>query len=381
MPTYQCTAACKHCGSYSGPKVNQWLDPDLMLAGIDQAIDAGYKVVVFTGGEPTLAGETLLRGIRLASSRGVCTRVVTNAWWATGEEAADAKLKELIDAGLVEINFSTGDEHARFVPVDNVLWACRAAAKIPLKTIVVMVETVAARTITSQTLFNHPQYRQIRREFPRANVRVIQSPWMPISPQMTTQYPDGMATVKKNLPAHTGCTSCLRTTTLGADGRIGVCCGLGMRSIPELQVGRIGEITIAEADRLGEDDFLKRWIQVEGPERILAWAATKNPEIQWEGMYAHRCQSCMRLYKDPKVRQVIADHHQEKMADVILGEFLLYEYDYARANDETAGEGAGSDEPWPFAIAENGEAAAGLDLPAAPAPVTTSQPESFPIVV
>jgi hypothetical protein len=154
-----------------------------------------------------------------------------------------------------------------------------------------------------------------------------------------------------------------------------------MRSIPELQVGRIGEITIAEADRLGEDDFLKRWIQVEGPERILAWAATKDPEIQWEGMYAHRCQSCMRLYKDPKVRQVIADHHQEKMADVILGEFLLYEYDYARANDETAGEGAGSDEPWPFAIAENGEAAAGLDLPAAPAPVTTSQPESFPIVV
>lgn len=378
MPTYQCTAACMHCGSYSSPKVNQWLDPELMLAGINQAIDAGYKVVVFTGGEPTLAGETLLRGIRLASSRGVCTRIVTNAWWATDEEAADRKLKELVDAGLVEINYSTGDEHARFVPVDNILRGCRAAAKIPLKTIMVMVETVANRTVTKHTVFNHAEYQTIKKEFPRARVRVIESPWMPISPRKKSEYPAGMATESKNLPGHTGCTSCLGTTTMQADGRIAACCGLGMRSIPELQLGRLGEISIADADRVAENDFLKRWIRVEGPEKILAWAATKNPQIEWEGMYAHRCQSCMRMYKDPEVRKVIQDHHQEKMADVLMGEFLLFEYDYGRAEDETAGEGAGSDEPWPQTLSEQTFATSGP--PVSPELAAAHSSDLFPIL-
>src|SRR5581483_3585800 len=47
---------------------------DLMLRVIGEAADNGYKVVVFTGGEPTLAGADLLEGIRLARSRGLVAR-------------------------------------------------------------------------------------------------------------------------------------------------------------------------------------------------------------------------------------------------------------------------------------------------------------------
>jgi hypothetical protein len=315
-----------------------------MLSAINQAIDAGYEVVVFTGGEPTLAEETLLQGIRLASSRGTRTRVVTNAWWAKDEDAADRQIAKLIEAGLVEINISTGDEHARFVPLENALWACRAAAKIPLESIVIIVETLAERTITKHTLFNHAQFQRIRREFPSARVVVIESPWMPLSPSKTSHYTEGMATVSQNLPVRTGCMNCLGTTTLQPDGKISACCGTGMRSIPELYLGNIGEITIDEADRRGRDDFLKRWIRVEGPERILAWAATKDPQIRWEGMYANRCQSCMRMYMDPKVRKAILEHHEEKMAEVLTAEWLLYDYevepvdDSARDGISTAGD-------------------------------------------
>jgi len=341
MPTYQCTAACTHCGTYSNPKQTTWLDADKMLAAIEQALDSDYKVVVFTGGEPTLAGEDLLRGIRLVDSRGVCSRVVTNAWWATDEAAADSKLAELVSAGLKEINFSTGDQHARFVPVDNIMRGARAAAKIPLKTIVIMMETVEERTITKETILQHPEYKRIQQEFPRAKVRIVESPWMPLSPRMVTKYPPGMAVSKTNLPIHTGCSSCLGTTTVQADGRIAACCGLGMRSIPELQLGHVRDTTIREADERGENDFLKRWIRVEGPEKILAWASRHDPEIVWEDMYAHRCQSCMRLYKDPKVRSVIREHHQEKIPDVIFSEWLLYHYEQAgpAADESVSGEG------------------------------------------
>jgi hypothetical protein len=97
-----------------------------------------------------------------------------------------------------------------------------------------------------------------------------------------------------------------------------------MRLIPELNIGSIEDTTIFDAIRDGETDLLKRWIRMEGPEKILAWAASKDSSIEWEGQYAHRCQACLRLYKDDAVRAVIREHHMEKMPDVIYGEYLLY---------------------------------------------------------
>lgn len=69
---------------------------------------------------------------------------------------------------------------------------------------------------------------------------------------------------------------------------------------------------------------------MDGPDKILAWASTHDPEIKWEDMYTHQCQACFRLYKDHKVRKVIAEHHQEKIADVFFAEWLLFNH---RPND------------------------------------------------
>ncbi|MBB4910085.1 hypothetical protein [Actinophytocola algeriensis] len=49
-----------------------------------------------------------------------------------------------------------------------------------------------------------------------------------------------------------------------------------------------------------------------------------DPSIEWENMYAHRCQACKRLYSDEAVRAVIAAHHQKKIADVLFKEWLLF---------------------------------------------------------
>ncbi len=65
----------------------------------------------------------------------------------------------------------------------------------------------------------------------------------------TNSYRDGSTVNWGNVATRTGCTSILSTTAVQADGRIGACCGLGMRTVPELQVGRVGFTTIAEADR------------------------------------------------------------------------------------------------------------------------------------
>ena len=43
-------------------------------------------------------------------------------------------------------------------------------------------------------------------------------------------------------------------------------------------------------------------------------------------MYGHKCQACIRLYKDEKVRNIIREHHKEKIADVFFAEWLIYSY-------------------------------------------------------
>ncbi len=341
MPTYQCTAACQHCGTYSHPKEKTRLPEEMLISGIDQAVASGYKLIVFTGGEPTLAGPILLRAIERAARSSVMTRVVTNAWWATSDAAADRKIRELTVAGLREINFSTGDEHAKYVPLENVLRAARAAARAKLSGICIMVELVNERRISKATLESHPIYQSIQKEIPCAGIRILESPWMPLVPDAISHYPNGLAVNASNLATRTGCNSCLTTTTLQADGRLAACCGLGMRRIPELQMGNIESMRLAEADEIAENDFLKRWIRVEGPEKILAWAASHDSSIAWENMYAHRCQACIRIYKDPKVRAVVQDHHMEKIADVVFAEWLLYQFRDADDNNSQKSDAEG----------------------------------------
>jgi organic radical activating enzyme len=326
MPTWQCTAECANCGTLSSPRETTRLPLEQILSAIEQAAtDNSFKAVVFTGGEATLAGKNLIVAIEKATSLGLPTRIVTNAHWASSQDLADSRVAELVLAGLKEINYSTGDQHTKFVPIENIIRASRAALKHKLAPFI-MIETLNERSITKATLEEHPDFVKLRYDYAEASINISESPWMPLSPFTQFEYPENMAVNKSNLASRSGCESILSTTTIQANGMIGVCCGLGMRLVPELQSGSIYDTTIADAEEKARNDFLKLWIKVEGPEKILAWAATHDPSIEWENMYSHRCQACLRLYQDPKVGEIIREHHQEKIADVLLGEWLLYKY-------------------------------------------------------
>ncbi len=63
---------------------------------------------------------------------------------------------------------------------------------------------------------------------------------------------------------------------------------------------------------------MKIWIAVEGPDKILAWAASKDPLIKWENRFAHHCHACLMLFRDQRVRDVIRNHYQEKVPEILL---------------------------------------------------------------
>jgi pyruvate-formate lyase-activating enzyme len=325
MLTYACPAECTNCGTSSSPRDKNSLNLDVVMRGIEQAKQLGFVNIVFTGGEATLRWNDLLAAIKYADKLELPTRLVTNAHWAINPAVAAEKLDKLLQAGLKEINFSTGDEHVRFVPLERVIYAAITAVERKLIAHV-MVELRSKSRISKKSILDHYLIQQLSEEKKKL-IQPTESPWMPLNPLHSESYPDGIAINSSNLSSCVGCESVLQTYTLQADGRIGACCGLGMRLIPELDVGKIkGEDFLSEAIQVAEEDFLKVWMHYKGPEKILAWAAQYNPEISWENMYGHRCQSCIRIYQDSKIHDVIREHYHEIIPELLQSVWLRDHY-------------------------------------------------------
>lgn len=315
MPTFQCNAECSNCGTFSNPRVKTHLQEDLLLSAIDEAKSLGFFNVVFTGGEPTLRWGIVLEGISYAKSLGLHTRIVTNAYWAKSEIVAEKKLKKLMDAGLNEINFSTGDEHSEYIPINRIINACKASYKLGLD-FHVNIEGTSRNAIKKEHFVNNILLSEIPKSV--LDSRFEESPWMPLSPEETEEYNKDWYITEANLAACTGCSSVLQTIVVQGDGKIGACCGLGLNKIDELNVGQIGDITpIQSAIDIAENDLLILLLHYMGPEKILAWSSAKDSSIEWEGMYAHRCQACKRLYSDPKVANVLNKHIDELTPNLI----------------------------------------------------------------
>jgi hypothetical protein len=103
-----------------------------------------------------------------------------------------------------------------------------------------------------------------------------------------------------------------KTLDLTPSHKVGLCCGLTRERIPEMnQSWRSGNLeqVLGEAGR----DFMKIWIAGDGPERILAWAGSKNPAVVWENKYSHHCHACLALYADEAVRETIKQHYHDRV--------------------------------------------------------------------
>ena len=335
MLTYRCNAQCAECGTFSSPHDKNDITLDTALSAIDWAEAEGMKQVIFTGGEPTLRWDDLVASVRHAAGKGMSTRIVSNAQWATTPKKAEEGIKTLRDAGLHEINYSTGDEHLRFVPLDHILNAVQAAVAVKMPC--ALMFELRANSRVDEAALQEKLAALAPEEEMEKYFTFIRSPWMPIRPDNIEAYPEGLYANKGNVAHRQGCESVLSNYVVQGSGKIAPCCGLGMRTVAELQIGDAleeggdGKTPLARAIEEGESDLFLYALHKIGPEKIVAWAATKDDSIKWEDMYAHRCQACMRLYRDPKVKQVLIDHIQELMAEMVYGGMVLRRFEQLAA--------------------------------------------------
>lgn len=323
LPTYRCTAACANCCFGSHPWVEGRIDQETILRCIRETAAIGtVHLVAFSGGECFLLGDDLIEAIALANRLGFATRCVSNGYWATSLPVAMRFLSKFAAAGLSEINFSTGDNHAAFVPIDNIINGAIAASRLGVG-LAIMVELCAERKVTRADILSNPRFLAHFGESPK-NISVFESPWIPMdegAPDVS--YDQEFLTTKKNVSSKRGCESILQTIVLTPQKVIKACCGITSDQIPELQLGNLETSSVGALFAPAYEDFLKVWIAVDGPERILEWCARHDPEIEWENRFAHQCHACQFLYSDGRVRDVLRKYYETMVADVLLRFTLL----------------------------------------------------------
>lgn len=127
MVTYWCNARCAFCYVYSSPDRGGRLPRDdavRIWAELDRLAAAHGRTmrIHLAGGEPFGDWPHLLSIVRAARDAGLTPleKVETNAFWATSDGLARARLEQLTALGMEKLVVSADVYHQEFIPIERV---------------------------------------------------------------------------------------------------------------------------------------------------------------------------------------------------------------------------------------------------------------------
>jgi pyruvate-formate lyase-activating enzyme len=336
LGTYRCTAACRQCCFESSPTVRGQLSLVEIRRAIDQAreLSASLRVVVFSGGEATLLRDTLFAAVRYCRERGLRTRLVSNGSWGKSATSSRRFVARLAEAGLTELNLSTGPEHQQWVPLRSVENAARAAVEHGLRTVVSVESTADGQSAKEE----YASLAGLAQQHPES-LRLIYSSWMTFK----TSGP-GDAERPRSVPREVfgPCEQLFKNIVVTPHRAISACCGLTFEHIAEMKVGELAETSssndLARAYQATLNDFSKIWLAVEGPAAMLRHALGAAAADSLIASSRHICEVCALLHQNDEaaaaLRRIYVRH-----APGVLQRFGLKTFESqlpAEAIDEAA---------------------------------------------
>ena len=307
IPTYRCNAACEQCCFESNPKIKHRLSLEEMITRVDEALDAFPEiyVLVVSGGECFLLGDDLIQVLRHAASRGLYTRCVSNGFWGRTETTAKRIVQSLVDAGIREMNFSTGKDHQQWVPVDHVVRAAGEVAAAGIVTLITIEADDDGDDLARQVIARD----DVKGLLKQPNFSIQTNTWMPFRPDAQGRGPG---------PKERGCDQLFNNYVITPHEMLSACCGLTFEHIPEMKLADLsggGDVRTAYLSQL--DDFLKIWIHIDGPTEIMRRLFGVEAIDETLAGVNHICQSCAILHKHPGVREALIDRYHEFVPEVL----------------------------------------------------------------
>jgi hypothetical protein len=295
----------------------------LELETVKTAIDEASRLptvnsVGFTGGDPFLLADIVAGGLAYAKDKGLTTRVVTSAYWATKLQRAIDKLRPLVEAGLDEICLSYDDSHVAFIKEDNIVNAYRAAEHFGIKTTIYMSTDVNDRIDG-----DYVRRRLDATELTNPRLLIIESKVTSTGRAEASSTPTLRQQRAERGGTYRGpCPSMLRQPSVTPTGKILPCCG----TIPfreGLCIGEVGIDSIDQAMIAAYHDDLYKWIAFEGPVSVLLQitADTDAPlrETDLDGI----CHACDVLFSSPKYLALARKYLRRKAPSLRVQEAVL----------------------------------------------------------
>jgi hypothetical protein len=304
--TSQCTATCDHCSMNSSPQRRERLSLDTITLAIDELhAKSPLSVVIFAGGEPTLMGETLLDAIAHADALGILTRIVTNASWAISENKARAKVRELRQAGLGELNISADDYHLPFIPFANVVRAWHAAKGLGFSSVVIANCFGPESLVTPEFVMEGLGESLPMRFDDNGASGPLPSPAADGTVYMiSNSYLQLLGRAHSRIGAESvifpptpdtlagGCPWTVRSAALSPRGKLVACCGIEAEGNAVLDFGLIESGGVQALVERADRDIIVSAIALLGPYYLQQFVRERRPDIAFRPRYATVCEIC-----------------------------------------------------------------------------------------
>lgn len=295
VTTFRCNASCEGCCFGCNPNAEKSMTISEIKYYIDTCLQE-YKdsisLVVLTGGECMIDKETTRQAIIYATSLGLTTRIVTNAFWAKSYQDAILTMKDLKNCGLSEINFSTGKEHRKFIKFRNVRNAAVASVKLGYKPYINWEFHPDHVDSVYSTLINDKIFYQY---ILNGDIQIENGIWMTdnsnkININNTPNYENNKS-----------CPNLFNSIPINPYGDVMTCCGLINERSPFFRLGNLlSQPNIKLIYEQSFKDFLKIWIHTDGPNNIIK---ILNSSQEWDVQYKNRhiCETCRDLISNPNI--------------------------------------------------------------------------------
>lgn len=281
-------------------------------------------------------GDDLLEAISYCSARGLLTRLVTNAAWATSDASAKGVIRDLRDAGLSEINFSTDDFHCSWIPFENIERAWKASKGEGFSSVLIATcssflgkmtpDEIQERLGESIEIYvNTSEADNAIGFLPNGETRYLISVSQLSKIGRGTSLPDSYFPPYANFQKsklYGSCPNLMDPPTLNPDGTLGVCCGLNTEGNPILNLGCAQDVLAGRGFHLDEfQGFVLRAIRTIGPAYLYHLASERASGVA--RMQARNvCEICERLTTDDKLLSSLRSKKEIIAQQMERSEFL-----------------------------------------------------------
>ena len=295
--SFACNFQCDHCITHSGPDVPEEMGVSEGVRFLEEASDAGIKVIVFGGGEPFLFVEEMLQLVECASSLGMFTSMVSNGFWGNTISRTEAFLNRFHRAGLNAITLSTDRFHARYGRPSNIGRILSTACTLGLATGIKISRLRFDPWADELAGVLHPYCDSLVE--------------LEVKPRGRGKHLRDELSLHSlsSLRNRSGCTPMLLTP----DGDLVFCCNVPVTeidaSVNPLRMGNLNHASLAQLMKRREEDPVLARIARKGPAALLETLHERGCDTGRlrDQRYGDSCDLCFRMLQDADFVEKLRD--------------------------------------------------------------------------